>query len=153
MFPWLLWWSPSFYFPFSGAVSQDIETDWFESEITPESGDSNIERRVFRDVASYGTQIGLLNEAVLALAEELKPEAIEQSNALRRLKELQEQVERVKGRTKNQTRNKAKQMLDKLAQEDPDYLASLLESYSRQIREEVSPLQTNNDKPQVAELS
>lgn len=144
MFPWLFWWAPSFYFPFSGAVTQDIETDWFDDEITPESGDANIERKVFRDVASYGTQIGLLNEAVLALAQELKPGAIEDNDALKRLKELQEQVERIKGRTKAHTRKRAKQMLDKLAQEDPQYFLSLLESYSTQNRG--ASLPQNNTK-------
>lgn len=139
MFPWLMW-SPSYYFPLSGAVTQDIETDWFDREITSESGDANIEKEIFRDVASYGTQIGILNEAVLALAEELKPESLENNEALKKLNTLQENVKRIKSTIKDQNRKRAKQMLDKLAQEDPDYLVSLLESYKREIQKEFNPI-------------
>ncbi|WP_013321690.1 hypothetical protein [Gloeothece verrucosa] len=151
MYPWLWWWSPSFNFPFSGAVNQDIETDWFSDEITPESGDATIERKVFRDVASYGTQLGLLNEAVLALAQELDSDTLENNKALRRLKTLQEQVQQVKNQTQAQARTRAKKILDQLVEEDPDYLASLLESYATKIR--AASHATNNGDNQVSEVS
>ena len=67
MYPWLWLWAPQFRFPFSGSVAQDYEpnTEWFFGAISPSAGDGKVERRAF-EVASYGRQIGLLTEALLA---------------------------------------------------------------------------------------
>lgn len=66
MYPWLWFWAPQVHFPWSGAVSQNIEpnTTWFSSLIKPGAGNAQIERRAF-EVASYGRQFGLITEVLL----------------------------------------------------------------------------------------
>jgi hypothetical protein len=132
MFPSMQW-SPSYNFPFSGAVNQDISphTDFFSQEIEPDAGDAEIEREVFHSVASYGKQLGILTDSLLAVVRELKPEAISEIRALEQLQTLQRQVEKVKNERLERTREKAKQILDKLAQTDPEFLAELLGNYSQ----------------------
>lgn len=58
-----------FRLPLSGAVNQRISAPWFSPSLTVNyAGDPAIEDRVVTEVASYGTQLGWLNEIVLALA-------------------------------------------------------------------------------------
>lgn len=63
-------WSPQIHFPWSGGVAQHIEPDlnWFSHWITPGAGNAGIEEKAFTDVASYGKQLGLIIEVLLALA-------------------------------------------------------------------------------------
>ncbi|MET0265027.1 MAG: hypothetical protein ABW202_05385, partial [Duganella sp.] len=63
-------WSPQIHFPWSGGVAQHIEPDlnWFSHWITPGAGNAGIEEKAFTDVASYGKQLGLITEVLLALA-------------------------------------------------------------------------------------
>jgi hypothetical protein len=50
-------------------VNQRITTPWFSPSLTVNyAGDPAIEDRVVTEVASYGKQLGWLNEIVLALA-------------------------------------------------------------------------------------
>ncbi|MGK7874966.1 MAG: hypothetical protein AB4426_17195 [Xenococcaceae cyanobacterium] len=131
MFPWLQWWAPNYHFPFSGAVNQNIapETDWFLGNINSEVGDPEIEEEVFHKVASYGKQIGIITDVLLALVNEIEPEAMKEVRALEQLKELQEKVEKIKVEKKKLLRNNARRILDKLAQSDPEFLEELLKSY------------------------
>lgn len=131
-------WSPNYHFPFSGAVTQDIapRTDWFSREIEPDAGDAEIEREVFHEVASYGKQLGILTDSLLAVVRELKPEALEEIRALEQLQDIQRQVEKIKSDRKEQTRERAKQILDKLAQSDPEFLVELLEGYPKKANAE-----------------
>jgi hypothetical protein len=55
--------------PLSGNVAEKISAPWFSPEMTVNyAGDSGIEAKVVGEIASYGTQIGWLNEVVLGLA-------------------------------------------------------------------------------------
>ena len=71
MFPWLWYWAPQVHFPWSGRVAQQIapDTHWFFGGIRPGAGDARIEEQAF-GVASYGKQLGLITEVLLALAQE-----------------------------------------------------------------------------------
>ena len=64
--------NPFSFFPLpgSGPVTQDLLDHWFSPAVTYNfAGDATIEKQVVESVASYGRQIGWLNEVVLALAE------------------------------------------------------------------------------------
>jgi hypothetical protein len=69
MFPWLMIWAPQLHFPFSGSVAQQIDPNWFFGAISPSAGDAKIEQEAWQ-VASYGRQLGLITEVLIALAEQ-----------------------------------------------------------------------------------
>lgn len=97
MYPWLWFWAPQVHFPWSGAVSQQIEpnTSWFSDLIKPAAGNAEIERQAFA-VASYGRQLGLLTEVLIDVAEkteELSPEA---AKSLERLRMIKTSIESIK---------------------------------------------------------
>ncbi len=90
MYPWLWFWAPQLHFPWSGSVAQNIEpnTTWFSDLIKPGAGNARIEEQAF-SVASYGKQLGLLTEVLIAVAErssELSPEAAKSLESLRKVK-------------------------------------------------------------------
>lgn len=125
MLPWL---QSNFNFPLSGHVTQKIEPDWFFDTIEPEVGDSEIEKEVFFKVASYGRQIGMLTEALLSIADELKLNS-EHIKTLSKLKELQAKVEAIKTSKQKRVKENAKLILDKLRRCDPEGFKSLLREY------------------------
>ena len=134
MNPWNTLWAPLFEFPFSGNVVQEIapETDWFSANIDPTTGDAELEREIFQTVASYGKQIGILNEVLLAFVEEVKPDALKELKAMQELKELQKKIDKIKKRkAKDQEHLRAnvKQVLDKFSKNDPEGFKKLLKSY------------------------
>jgi hypothetical protein len=97
MFPWLWFYAPQVHFPWSGAVAQQIapDTHWFFSGIRPGAGDARLEEQAF-GVASYGKQLGLITEVLLALAQE-SPKASAQAKAsIDKLKAIQVEIERIK---------------------------------------------------------
>lgn len=61
-------WSPTFRFPLSGDVKQDIDPE-FTTQI---AGVPEIEITVIRDVASYGTQLGKVLDALDLLGKAAK---------------------------------------------------------------------------------
>jgi hypothetical protein len=97
MFPWLWLWAPQVHFPWSGSVAQQIapDTDWFFAGIEPRAGDARIERRAF-GVATYGKQLGLITEVLLALAEEAPPASKGARESIARLKKIRDEIERIK---------------------------------------------------------
>lgn len=97
MFPWLWFFAPQIHFPWSGAVAQQIAPDkhWFFGGIRPGAGDARIEEQAF-GVASYGKQLGLITEVLLALAQE-SPKASAQAKAsIAKLQKIQAEIERLK---------------------------------------------------------
>jgi hypothetical protein len=128
MFPWFNFWAPQFRFPFSGAVNQDIEpvTDFF-SGIAPHAGDAGIERKVVQDVASYGTQLGMLADLLLEVAER---QGLKDSKPLSRLQDLQRQVGQVKAEQAEALRKAAEQALERLRDVDRDGLKDVLKRFS-----------------------
>lgn len=119
------WWGP-FKSPFSGDVTQDIapNTSWLcpQFEINF-AGNHRVESEVVADVASYGTQLGALSEAVMELANGEKGEAVD------RLKTLMDQIEEIKDRHEVGLEKKIKAELDQLKKRDPKTLKRLLDEY------------------------
>jgi hypothetical protein len=97
MFPWLWLWAPQLHFPFSGSVAQEIapDTDWFFAGIPRSAGDARIEREAF-GVASYGKQLGLITEVLLALAQETPPASAAARESVARLKKIRDEIENIK---------------------------------------------------------
>ena len=82
-----------FPLPWSGPVNQDLLDHWFSPAVTYNfAGDATIEKQVVESVASYGRQIGWLNEVVLALADGKTPS----SATVERMRQAVEQVEALK---------------------------------------------------------
>ena len=77
MFPWI-WLQPTFNFPFSGDVAQDIEprTIWDLPFSGPYRGNRALERRILAEGAGYGEQLKVLHDAVLALIEHQKAQKL-----------------------------------------------------------------------------
>lgn len=100
MYPWLWFWTPQIHFPLSGSVWQDYKpnTTWFSDLIKPEAGNARIEERVF-SVASYGKQLGLITKVLLEVAEQGQtesPEALQASQSLKDLRQLQADIDSIK---------------------------------------------------------
>lgn len=97
MVPWFWFWAPQVHFPWSGDVAQRIEpdTNWFFGAIAPGAGDAAIERKAFQ-LASYGKQLGLLTEVVLALADQTQPKDAQAKRSLERLRKLAAEIEALK---------------------------------------------------------
>lgn len=97
MFPVFWIWSPQMHYPWSGSVAQQIEpnTNWFFDAISPASGVAAIEKKAF-ERASYGRQLGLINEVLLDLAEHGGVTSAEAAKSLARLKEIQADIAIIK---------------------------------------------------------
>ena len=97
MYPWLWFWAPQVYFPWSGDVLQQIDptTSWFFRGIQPSAGDAEIEEKAF-SVASYGKQLGLITEVLIDLAEQVGTKSAESAESINRLKLIREAIEQIK---------------------------------------------------------
>lgn len=135
MFPWLYYWAPQFHYPFSGAVNQDIAptTDWFFGGISSKAGDAKLEQDIFKKVASYGTQLGVLTDTVLWLAEGAAPDKT--PPALKELRDLQKEVEKLKSGRRDEKLAQVETVLEKLAQAEPKKLQDLLERHLTSLRD------------------
>jgi hypothetical protein len=101
--PWFWFWMPQFqfpavHFPFSGAVAQRIEPNWFFDSIRPWAGDGQIEQRAF-DIASYGRQLGLITDLLLDLAAQQSPDTPAGREAQLRLAEIRARIDALKTST------------------------------------------------------
>jgi hypothetical protein len=97
MFPWFWLWAPQVHLPWSGSVSQHIapDTDWFFAGIPAQAGDARVEQQAF-GVASYGRQLGLITEVLLALAQEAPPSDAKARESVARLQAIRDQIEQLK---------------------------------------------------------
>lgn len=117
-----------FRLPLSGAVNQRITAPWFSPSLTVNyAGDSAIEDRVVTEVASYGKQLGWLNEIVLALASR---QSVPQET-LNRLKKAVQEIESIKKEVQPSAVDAANKALDQLKREQPDRYAELLRDRQR----------------------
>src|SRR6187399_2166569 len=76
-----MWWlnfNPQFNWPFSGSVVQDIHPS-----LLARAGNDETELRVLREVASYGRQIGVLSDLVLASRSGCRPVSSTTTPAMR----------------------------------------------------------------------
>jgi hypothetical protein len=85
--------NPVVHWPLSGSVAQDIHPS-----LLVKAGDDETELRVLREVASYGRQIGVLSDLLLALASGPHAKALgpEGTHALEQLQRMVEDVKRIK---------------------------------------------------------
>lgn len=123
-------WS-QFNFPWSGDVVQRIDPDFFFGAIPAEAGIGEIEKEIFK-IASYGKQLGLITEVLLALAEEAKLTA-EPKKSLDTLKDIHTKIEAVKKNKKEEIRHNARSVLDKLKASDEDGFKKLLNDYKEHM--------------------
>jgi hypothetical protein len=75
---------------------QQIDPDltWFSHWITPGAGNAAIEEKAFNSVASYGKQLGLITEVLLALVDESHMAA--EPAAVDELRRIQSRIEMLK---------------------------------------------------------
>lgn len=97
MVPWLWVWAPHLQLPLSGNVTQDIDpvVELFNGQTDRDRGDPQIEQRAFR-VASYGKQLGLITDVLVAMADEAPPKGEVGQDALTRLKNIQTEIAQAK---------------------------------------------------------
>jgi hypothetical protein len=112
---------PNIMFPGAGGNWQEIMTRWWSPNISLNfAGNASIEREVTEDVASYGRQIGWLNEIVEALAA-AAPDAVKANpaaDALGKLKDAQEKIAAIKTRRKATALDRARAALSALDNDD-----------------------------------
>jgi hypothetical protein len=119
-------------FPGAGGNWQTIDTRWWSPNISVSfAGDPGIEREVSEDVASYGTQIGWLNDIVAALAQ-AAPQAIgahaDAKRALEKLTAARAEIEKIKRRRKTTALDKARDALADLGAADKGAYGRLVRS-------------------------
>ncbi len=97
MFPWLWFWAPQFHFPWSGNDALRVEptTHWFFQGISPGAGNPRIEEKAFA-VASYGKQLGLITEVLIAQAEQTGSPTPQAAESLAKLKAIAREIEAIK---------------------------------------------------------
>jgi hypothetical protein len=84
------------YFPWSGDVVQQIDpTTTFFRGIRPSAGDAEIEEKAF-SIASYGTQLGLITEVLIDLAEQVGTKSAKSAESMDRLKLIRDSIEQIK---------------------------------------------------------
>jgi len=112
---------PNIMFPGAGGNWQEIMTRWWSPNISLNfAGNAGIEREVNEDVASYGRQLGWLNEIVEALAA-AAPDAVNAGPAadpLAKLKAAQKKIDAIKARRKTSALDQARAALSALDQDD-----------------------------------
>ena len=99
MNPWCwIWFSPHLQWPLSGNVTQDIEpvAQLFQGQSGRGRGKPHLEQQAFH-VASYGQQLGLITEVLLALASERPPHDAHARHALQRLQAIAGRIGLLKG--------------------------------------------------------
>jgi hypothetical protein len=127
MNPWMPWLSAMSKLPFGGDVTQAIApyTNWFSPTIELDfAGDRRVEADVVSNVASYGKQLGILTEAVLALAADSKAPEVG------RLREIADRIEACKQVHRQGLEETARSALDALKERDPQALARVLDTYA-----------------------
>lgn len=93
----MMFFAPHLYLPWSGSIAQRIEpnTNWFFDTIYGEAGNGRIEKKAFEE-ASYGKQLGLISEVLLAIAEKDNDLGKKAAESLNRLKEIYIKIEAIK---------------------------------------------------------
>jgi hypothetical protein len=128
MNPWELWFSSMTRLPGSGDLMQSISplTNWFSPTVELNfAGNRQIENDVVANVASYGKQLGILTEAVNELGREDK------SQAVRRLRELAEVIQKRKLQHKDDLQQQARASLETLRKADPEAFGRVLDEFQK----------------------
>ena len=126
------WLSPTINLPASGDIGSfnyHPDTQWQAPSIW--RGDAQVETRVFKEVASPGSQLGTLLDAlqvVVSVLEKQSPE-LSKDEALVRLTKLADEVKTAKAEAVNETEISLEKALDKLAQTNKAALKRLVGRY------------------------
>jgi hypothetical protein len=122
------WWSawtdlvPSY-------LNQPILPGWSFGNIEVNfAGDAGIEKEVVADVASYGKQLGILSEAVLALAGD---HPAERQKRLDRLREIVAEIEAIKTKHTADLAANARDAMKALADNDPDAVTRIALEFAK----------------------
>ncbi len=122
---------PDIFFPGGAGNWQEIMTRWWSPNIAFNfAGNAAIEREVTEDVASYGRQIGWLNDVVAALAKDA-PAVQNDSDAADAYKALmaaRARIDAIKERRKRSALDDARAALAKLASADKAEYGRLVRS-------------------------
>lgn len=98
------------------SLNQPILPDWSLQHITVNyQGNPAIEKDVAANVASYGKQLGIITEAVLALADGGPGEA----EPVKRLRAIAEKIEKIKDEHRGDLFTSAQEAMDALAKKNP----------------------------------
>ena len=103
-------WAPMFRAPFSGDVTQEIVPRVFSPDI---AGVPAIEQKIHSEVASYGTQLGKILDALQTLSEATK-------TPLPEIDALVAQVDEVKINSADKLRADAETALERLKRVDKE---------------------------------
>lgn len=117
MFPWFWIWSPTIHMPLSGAVDEDIDAKFNGIDI--QAGNRQVERQAV-EVASYGRQLGLITEVLLASVQKIGPLPEAAETSLQRLKEIQGSIEQIKAKQAMVDSQKIEQQLQNIMQNNPE---------------------------------
>lgn len=119
-------------FPGAAGNMQSFESRAFSPTYTFNfAGNAEIEREVTEDVATYGRQIGWLNDIVLALAQ-AAPDSVKDDSAagsLKQLKDAMAKIEAIKERRASSAYDQAHSALEALARADKAGLTRLLRTF------------------------
>ena len=120
--------SPTIKFPGSGDIggfNYSPNTSWEAPALF--RGNGLIEQAVYREVASPGTQLGVLIDAVKAIA--AQNPALADNEAIKKLNSLGDQIHKTKTSVRENSDQTLRNELDHLKKTDNDRLQSLLKDY------------------------
>jgi len=119
-----------FNLPGAAGNWQEIMTRWWSPNISVNfAGNADVERAVNEDVASYGTQIGWLNEVVMALATTMPVDGDPKAkSALEKIKEADKKIAEIIKWRKGNAMTKAREALEELQKTDADGYRRLVQS-------------------------
>lgn len=115
---------------------QEIMTRWWSPNISVNfAGNADVERTINEDVASYGTQIGWLNEVVMALALAMPVDGDPKAKtALEKIKEADKKITDIINQRKGSAMTKAREALEDLQKSDAEGYRRLLRSLEPEPR-------------------
>lgn len=124
--------TPPYMWPFSlfapGNLNQPILPGWSFGNVSVNyAGNADIEKEVVEKVASFGKQLGIISDAVLALAEG-KPKDAE---AIARLKEIAARIEKLKDQNKEALAGQARDAMERLAKLEPATARRIAAEYTK----------------------
>lgn len=121
--------SPTIKFPGSGDIGSfgyAPNTQWEAPSLY--RGSAPIEQAVYSKVASPGTQLGALIDAVLVLAEQYP--ALSENKAITDLQEMAKCICKTKEDVREDLEKMLRKDLDYLAENDPEALKKLIANYT-----------------------
>lgn len=124
-----------FNLPGAGGNWQEIMTRWWSPNIEVNfAGNADVERAINEDVASYGTQIGWLNEVIMALAATMPVDGDQKAKtALEKIREADKKIEDIIKWRKGNAMTKAREALADLKTSNAEGYRRLLQSLSSDL--------------------